>query len=398
MSQGTWSDDWSRMKDSLFPLAIRLLENGIYFRYLRHTGKPGPVKALSIEVTHRCMAKCVMCNIWRIPGEVPDLSIEEWIGLLSSKLLSHVVELDITGGEPFLRSDLVKLFSGICELKASNLSCLQSVALTTNGFLTRRVSAHTEEILQLLRKQHVQLVVVCAMDGVGRVHDTVRNVRNAWIKVNETVQKLRALREKYSNLILGLKTTIVPINVGELDQIVRYAHSNGLFTIVSPRIITRGRYLNPNLEASLSFKEEDIRRIIGFYERDVSGWSYHGQQLAHFYKTGEMHKACSCGFNYLFVRSNGDLFLCPLIGKSVGNIRETPVTDLFLSKESTRLRQNVGTYAECKQCTEPGLERYSLPFEGFAYLALLRKMGRRRFLRYHHEMGLDKHFMEEQKR
>ena len=132
--------------------------------------------------------------------------------------------------------------------------------------------------------------------------------------------------------------------------------------------------------------------MIEFYESESFRWSYHGDTLVQFFKTGVTKKPCSCGFNYFFVRSTGELFLCPLINLSVGNIKEKPLQDLLFSKEASRFRKNVGRFPECRRCTEPGLERYALPYEGFTYLSLLLKKGSEGFLQLHRHMGLDKYF------
>ena len=379
------------MTVSTLKLAGQLLQNGLRFQYLRRTGNPGRPQAVSLEITHDCIAKCIMCNIWKIPREVPNLSIDDWIHLLSSDLFTDLRELDITGGEPFLRKDLVDLFEGICELKQGSLKSLQSIAVTTNGFLTPRILEYTEEILQRLEKHHIDLVMVCAMDAIGEIHEKIRNYKDAWFKVDETIRGLKRLREKSSNLIIGLKTTILPINVGELEDLIRYADSNGLFTIISPCIITDARYLNPDRADDLVFGQGDINRMITFYQSEKFRWSYHGDALVQYLKTGVMKKPCSCGFNYFFVRSTGELFLCPLINSSFGNIKEAPVTDLFFSEKASQFRRNIGKFPECRRCTEPGLERYALPFEGFTYLSLLLKMGREKFLQLHYHMGLDKY-------
>ena len=92
-------------------IAAKLTRNGLRYRLLRLTGRPGRPQAVSLEVTHRCVCRCHMCNIWKIPSSVPDLPLREWIALLSSDLLRDLRELDITGGEPFLRDDLVSLSS-----------------------------------------------------------------------------------------------------------------------------------------------------------------------------------------------------------------------------------------------------------------------------------------------
>ncbi|OGP53137.1 MAG: hypothetical protein A2Y65_06530 [Deltaproteobacteria bacterium RBG_13_52_11] len=332
-----------------------------------------------------------MCNIWKIPREVPILSIADWIRLLASDFFSDLRELDVTGGEPFLRKDLLDLFIGICELKQSNLKTLKSIAVTTNGFLTSRVLEYTEKILQRLGDKHIDLVMVCAMDAIGEIHEKIRNYKDAWLRVNKTIEGLKRLREKFPNLIIGLKTTILPVNVGELEDIAQYADSHGLFTIISPCIITKARYLNYDHADDLAFTREDIGKMISFYKSQRFRWSYHGDKLVQYLKTGTMRKPCSCGFNYFFVRSTGELYLCPLIDVGLGNIKDIPVRDLFFSERASHIRLKIGRYPECKQCTEPGLERYALFYEGFTYFSLLLKMGRKKFLQLHHHLGLDKY-------
>lgn len=381
----------NRMRDSTLKLAIRLFTNGFRFQYLKWTGKAGKPQAISLEITHDCIAKCIMCNIWKIPREVPNLPMEDWIRLLSSGLFSELREIDITGGEPFLRKDLLDLFMAICELNHKNLKALRSIAITTNGFLTQRVLEYSEPIVKRLMDEDMGLVVVCAMDGIGGIHDQIRNYKNAWSKVNETIQGLKKMRDKFPNLIIGLKTTVLPINAGQLEEIAQYASSNDLFTIISPYIITEARYLNPDRAHDLAFSQGDIKEMIRFYESAHFEWSYHADRLVQYFKTGIIKKPCSCGFNYFFVRSNGDLFLCPLINVSLGSIKETSAEDLFFSEKADRFRQGVGKFRECAQCTEPGLERYALPYEGFAYLSLLFKVGRKNFLQLHRHMGLDKY-------
>lgn len=380
------------LDQSLVKITAQLVKNGIRYQYLRHTGKPGKPAAVSLEVTHQCIAQCLMCNIWKIPREVPDLTLEDWIALLSSELFSDLKELDITGGEPFLRKDLGDLISRICQLKRDNFKKLRSIAITTNGLMTRRVVTQTEQILARLQGEGIQLVMVCAMDGVGPLHDDIRHVKHAWVRVNETIQALKQLRNRFPGLVIGLKTTILPMNVHELNAIADYAADNDLFTILSPCIITEGRYLNPDRAEDLVFSPQALREMEAFFQQSTSGWDFHDQQLIRYCQTGKTRKPCSCGFNYCFVRSNGDLFLCPLVNSRVGNIRERPAEVLFHSAKACQLRKQIGCYPECHGCTEPGLERYSLPYEGFTYLGLLPTMGKDAFLQQHYRMGLDTYF------
>lgn len=374
-----------------FKIITRLLRNGMRFRYFHLSGRTALPQAASIEITHDCIARCVMCNIWKIPAGVANLSVDDWLALLKSPVMADLRELDVTGGEPFLRNDLTDFFHGLCEIRHTHLKQLKAIALTTNGFLTERVLKWAPDILDMLRHEKIELVMVCAMDAAGPLHERIRRVRNAWSKLQATLQGLIRLRERYPNLILGVKTTILPINISELEKIARYADSNGLFTIISPCIITGGRYLNTDLASKLAFTYEDCLKMVRFFQKHPSGWNYHDGRLIDYFRTGRMKKACTCGFNYFFVRSNGDMHLCPLIDKSVGNITQQSPKSIFFSSQANQIRRQVGHFDECRFCTEPGLERFSLPMDGFEYLRLLHKTGPSAFMKFHRHMGLDKY-------
>jgi MoaA/NifB/PqqE/SkfB family radical SAM enzyme len=333
-----------------------------------------------------------MCNIWRNPSRNDELSLNDWCTFLSSDLLSNIIELDITGGEPFIKKDLPAFLAAIADLKRSHLQAFRSVAITTNGFLTQRILSWVAEALPLWQKTGLEMVMVCAMDAVGDLHETIRNYKNAWAKVHETIQGLRSLQKRYSNLWIGLKTTILPLNVGELNQIARYADTNGLFAIISPAIITGGRYLNLDRADNLAFNEKDKAAMLQFFQQRSSQWSFHEERLIGYLQSGRMKKPCTCGFNYLFVRSNGELYLCPLVQQPVGNIKTASPEALFASKAASRIRRRIGAFPMCRRCTEPGLERYALPYEGWTYLGQLFKMGRQPFLQMHAHMGIDKYF------
>lgn len=372
-------------------IAVRLFLNGVRYRWLRRTGRYGRPQAVSLEVTHRCVCHCLMCNIWKIPESVPDLPLADWTGLLSSDLLADLRELDITGGEPFLRDDLPSLLEATCNLKRTHLRRLRSIAITTNGVLTERVLRATTEMLEPTRRAGLELVIVCALDAVGGVHDRIRRYEGAWTRLDRTVSGLVGLRDDHPGLIVGLKTTVLPENVGALESISEYARDRGLFTIISPAIVTSGRYLNPDKQRDLALSISDRERLARFYDRPDFRWSRHARTVAQYLRTGRIRRPCTCGFNYLFVRSDGRVFLCPLFADPVGTLESGSADDAYTSPQARAVRRRVGRAPECARCTEPGLERYSLPYEGFAYLHDLFRAGPRAFLEQHRHLGLDKY-------
>ncbi len=332
-----------------------------------------------------------MCNIWKIPESVPDLSLEEWKRILASDLLVDLRELDLTGGEPFLRDDLPELIEHACLLKQTTLPRLRSVAITTNGVLSQRVLDDVERLLAPTGKTGLELVLVCALDAVGEEHDRIRRRPGAWRAADRTITGLLELRRHAPHLILGLKTTVLPQNLDQLEGISAYAAERGLFTIVSPAIVTAGRYLNTDLAAQLSLSPVQREVLACFYETHAADWSFHTESLARFLRTGRMRRPCTCGYNYLFVRSNGEVYLCPLLAEPVGNASSASLAACLLSEPAQRLRGQIGHRPECATCTEPGLERYALPYEGFAYLRFLFRHGAHSALPFHRHLGLDKY-------
>lgn len=372
-------------------MIAKLLLNGLRFRLEKFGGKPHRLEALSLEVTHRCICRCAMCNIWKIPAEVADLDLEQWLTLLSSPALRNLRELDLTGGEPFLRPDLSELLSRIGTMKAKTFPSLRTLSITTNGILTDKVLEVVDRSIAPLQACGIDLVLACGMDAVGNLHDRIRNYPGAWERLHKTLTGLQEIRKDHANLILGIKTTIVPLNVSELYRIADFAEENGLFTIISPCIITQNRFANLDRVKDLRFGPCDIKKIINFYESPKFAWSGHREAMLGYLQSGKITKPCTAGYNTLFVRHNGQVFPCPVLAESLGNIQEQSLDSLHKSVAARCFRKKVGEFPECHQCTEPGMERIAWPLEGFTLLRFLASTGRRDFRRLVQHMGLDKY-------
>lgn len=374
------------------PIPFTLFSRGVRYRFLKATGLPGRPEALSMELTRRCVAKCVMCNIWQMRPTSKELEAGDWLNLLESPVLGELKELDLTGGEPFLRDDIVELLLGIERLKRRHLRQLRSVAITTNGFLTDKVLKDVGTVIAPLDDAGVTLVFACGFDAMGETHDRIRRFKGGWEKLNATLEGLQEIREKHPSLVLGIKTTVTRYNIDEIEEICRYAEERGFFAIISPYIITANRYGNMDRENALAFSVEDLAKLRKFYTSARFRWSYYRNELLGFLDSGCMAKPCSAGFNYFFIRSTGELYSCPIIDTPLGNVKDGPFELLIRSPEAARFRRNILKFPECAACTEPGLERYALPFEGFHYLRLYLRLGPEGFRCLHRHLGLDKYF------
>ncbi len=92
------------------------------------------VNYLRLAVTDRCNLRCFYCmpeqgNDWLSRNEL--MSYEEMLRICSLMVSMGVEKIRITGGEPFVRKDIMRFLAAL-----SKLSGLKQINITTNGVLT----------------------------------------------------------------------------------------------------------------------------------------------------------------------------------------------------------------------------------------------------------------------
>jgi MoaA/NifB/PqqE/SkfB family radical SAM enzyme len=368
-----------------YPKAVaKLIFNALGFRYHRLTASPLKPQVVSLALTSRCNSHCMMCNIWKRKGEFPDIeslemSSDEINRLLSKPMFSELVEVDFTGGEPHLREDLAEISLGIAGLKNSSLPKLKSIIITSNGFLPEKILSNYERILENLKGVDVDLVSVSSLDGIGELHDKIRGTKGAFELLSATIDGLLALRNKYTQFIPGIKTTILPYNVDVLDDILDFALARNLFHIISPVFFTEGRFRNRDKREKLMLSEAGYNKILKFYRRDELKSGYFYSRSSEILATGRKQWACTAGFNYLFIEFDGRVFPCEMTSTPLGNLRQQTMEEIWQSRAFLDWRKGAGRLDACRKCLEPGAIRFSACAEGSSYLRFLRKLGRRHF-------------------
>jgi molybdenum cofactor biosynthesis protein A len=103
-----------------------------------------PITYLRLAVTDRCNLRCFYCMPETGVKYLPKskvLSFEEMERLVSVLASMGVSKVRITGGEPFVRHDLVKFLYRLSEVQGLN-----EIAITTNGVLTGQYIADLKAI------------------------------------------------------------------------------------------------------------------------------------------------------------------------------------------------------------------------------------------------------------
>ena len=95
---------------------------------------------LRLSVTDRCNLRCTYCmaeDMTFLP-RAQILSLEELRDVATAFVDLGVKKIRLTGGEPLIRRDIVKLVSAIASLPG-----LEEVTMTTNGMLLSKMSQST---------------------------------------------------------------------------------------------------------------------------------------------------------------------------------------------------------------------------------------------------------------
>ena len=91
----------------------------------------------TVIVTYRCNARCNMCSRYKEPSRP-----EEEISLETIRKLPKMYFTNITGGEPFIRTDLKEI---VRELYKKS----DRIVISTNGYFTDRILDLAREFPQV---------------------------------------------------------------------------------------------------------------------------------------------------------------------------------------------------------------------------------------------------------
>ena len=143
-----------------------------------------PLK-VSYAVTYKCNLRCKMCNIWKKPALSDELTVKEIDNFF--KNASKFYWVGITGGEPFLRSDLPEIVDIIIRY-CNRLSALH---FATNGQLSDKIL----NLVRYIRKKNNRLKIVftVSIDGPPEVHNEIRGKEGAWENAINTFLELKRI-------------------------------------------------------------------------------------------------------------------------------------------------------------------------------------------------------------
>ncbi|MEK6693491.1 MAG: radical SAM protein [Nitrospirota bacterium] len=347
-----------------------------------HRGKL-PYKAHLI-LSWKCQSRCVMCDIWkRKPGN--EFTLEEWQKFF--KRNPFLKWLTFTGGEPFLRDDLVE----IVEAAAHHCTNLYLINTPTNALSPDKILKKVEGILKLGIPKYVLSI---SLDGPPEVHDRVRGIPGTWESAMEVLQGAKEIQKSHPEKFnVVLEYTLLPESHGRFAEMVdalrKYAPeiNAGDFFLATPNI-SEHYYGNTHLSESLRSKKcrpliesslpqiQKVRQVNGKVEPGYIIPQLFIDMAASYLRTDIPLMRCRATRSTIFIDPEGTVYPCNGWNKVLGHLREADFSlrKILEGPAITEIRQDMDQF-KCGGCWTPCEAFVSIAEEVIRPKTILRLLG-----------------------
>ena len=308
------------------------------------------------EMTAACNLRCIHCHASGGKPADDELTTEEAKSLLDQ--LAGVNEfrmMAFTGGEPLVRPDVFELLAYSQALGFTN-------TMATNATLI------DDDVARRLRRYGVVIAAV-SVDGFdAATHDYVRGQPGAF---EAALEGMRALRR--AGILLHVNITAMEYNMDQMEPLMALIEELDTGILLMYQLVPVGRGedigeaaldlgANERLIRFMARTQRDIRAIM----EPVAGpqyWPFLLQEAG--IENGPLLRlaetvfhGCSAGRGFVYIKPNGDVWPCPFIEVSCGNVRQAPFQTIWatapvfedLRKREERLQGRCGECSYRRLC------------------------------------------------
>jgi len=255
---------------------------------------------LILELTHRCPCRCKHCYVVHSP-QADGLTTAEVLDLLDQAREEGVFHLTLTGGEVMLRKDI---FTIIEKARQDG----HKVTLLTSGLTLDDDQADKLATLGIFS---VELSVLGAS---AAVNDDLMQVPGALERI---CRAARMLRERGVPVVL--KATVMRPNAGELQAMDDLARELDCQFNASPSVVACRNGDTDPLELALSNEE-----LAELDQSLLNGGLIPGEDSSQ-----GATLICKAGRTVAGISPKGDVYPCIMWPRSIGNIRERRLKDIW---------------------------------------------------------------------
>lgn len=270
--------------------------------------------------TNRCPADCVYCVIPTLKANeiAPnELTTEQAFKFLSECVALGVKYVNLHGGDPFLRKDMIEIIEYLLE---------HDVFVDVSTKMPLR-----ESLIERLAKAGLDTLQVSIDSKIPKIADAIVKVKNWLPKINQTIE----LCQKY-DLNVRANIVVTAMNIDGIPDLLRYLIEEKGITDVGMSSYLRSEHkhdddllinqqqrewlVNAVNEVSAQYPDIEIGNISVKSEREVS------VSIPGF-------GSCAGGKTALVIGSDGECATCdrtmPYQQARIGNVKESSIRDIW---------------------------------------------------------------------
>lgn len=277
----------------------------------------------TVIVTYRCNARCSMCNRYKAPSRP-----EEEITIETIRKLPKMYFTNITGGEPFIRTDLKDI---VRELYKKS----DRIVISTNGFFTERIID--------LAKEFPNIGIRISIEGLEQTNNEIRGLPDGYQRGYQTLRKLRKMGMKD----VGFGMTVQDKNAPDLVPLYKISDKMGMefataslhnsFYFVETKNIIHDRpMVAKNFEQlcnELLKSNSPKKWFRAYFNHGLINYIYGQKRLL----------PCDMSFDTFFIDPYGNVMPCngTKDKEVMGNLNRQSWAELWNSPQAERVRRKV---------------------------------------------------------
>ncbi|HER44131.1 MAG TPA: radical SAM protein [Candidatus Eisenbacteria bacterium] len=298
-----------------------------------------PIDAV-VAVTYRCQSRCRMCSIWRMEAR------EEVPAEVYARLPASLRDVNISGGEPFLRKDLADVVGVVHERLPR-----ARIIVSTNGLMGSRLVPKALELVKI----DPGIGFGFSVDGIGEMQEYIRGVKGAYDSVLDAARGL--LAEGVSNIRLAY--TLTKENHGHMLKVYRLSRELGVQFTMSlahesdfffgshdSSIVGVGGPAVRSMELGRDF-ETIIRSELSTWNVKSWGKAFIYQGMYEVLSEGKRPFPNRPGVDFFYLDPRGDIYPSVVHDFVMGNLAEREFDEVWSSERSDGIR------AECLKDPTP---------------------------------------------
>ena len=271
------------------------------------------LQKICVEITYRCNERCKHCYVFdEKKSSSEELSVNQYYSLFDDLRKMETLYITFTGGDPSMRADFIEILSGAVERGFA-------VSIYTNGI------GYSEETLNEIINIRPAMMSFSIYSGIPEEHDEITGIKGSFKKTLETLKKVKS-----AGIMITVKTPVMTPTLKGFPAIQELCEELDVRSEISYFICAtnRGNISPTKLRLGNVEKYKQLMKIARRNKelyvpqpRDIKG------------------AICCAGTLSLSVNPYGEVFPCNGFNYLLGNIKDTPINEIWNGEALNKLYQ-----------------------------------------------------------